>query len=54
MDSFKAVVNAKPIGKKIVLLNFPNNPSGYTPTREAAKEITAVLTDAAKAGNKLV
>ncbi len=53
VDSFREVVCAKPIGKKIVLLNFPNNPSGYTPTKDAAKGIVAVLTDAAKAGNKL-
>lgn len=30
-----------------VLLNFPNNPTGYTPSREEAEEITAVLTRAA-------
>ena len=53
IDSFRKTVNAKPIGKKIVLLNFPNNPSGYTPTKEAAKEIIAALTDAAEAGNRL-
>jgi aspartate/methionine/tyrosine aminotransferase len=53
IESFRETVNAKPIGKKIVLLNFPNNPSGYTPTKDAAREIIAVLTEAAKAGNKL-
>ena len=53
IDSFRKTVNAKPTGKKIVLLNFPNNPSGYTPTKEAAKDIIAALTDAAEAGNKL-
>lgn len=53
IDSFRETVSAKPIGKKIVLLNFPNNPSGYSPTKEAAKEIITVLTEAAKAGNKL-
>ena len=53
IDSFRKTVSAKPIGKKIVLLNFPNNPSGYTPTREAAKEIVNILVEAAKAGNKL-
>jgi aspartate/methionine/tyrosine aminotransferase len=53
IDSFRKTVSAKPTGKKIVLLNFPNNPSGYTPTREAAKEIVNVLVEAAKAGNKL-
>ena len=53
IDSFRKTGNAKPTGKKIVLLNFPNNPSGYTPTKEAAKDIIAALTDAAEAGNKL-
>ena len=52
--SFREVVNAAPTGKKIVLLNFPNNPSGYTPTPEAAGQIVAALTESAKAGNKLV
>ena len=53
IDSFRKVVNRKPVGKKIVLLNFPNNPSGYTPTIKMAKEIIKVLTHAAQAGNKL-
>jgi aspartate/methionine/tyrosine aminotransferase len=34
IDSFRATVCSKPTGKKIVVLNFPNNPSGYTPTIE--------------------
>ena len=53
VESFRETVCTKPTGKKIVLLNFPNNPSGYTPTKKAAEEIIAVLTDAANAGNKL-
>jgi aspartate/methionine/tyrosine aminotransferase len=53
IDSFKDAVNLRPVGKKIVLLNFPNNPSGYTPTIEAGKQIIDVLEKAAKAGNKL-
>jgi aspartate/methionine/tyrosine aminotransferase len=53
IDSFRKTVNAKPIGKKIMLLNFPNNPSGYTPTKESAKEIINTLIEAANAGNKL-
>ena len=52
--SFREAVNSEPTGKKIVLLNFPNNPSGYTPTPEAADEIVAALTESAEAGNKLV
>ena len=42
-------------GKKLVVsLNFPNNPSGYTPTREEAAGIVRVLTEAAEAGSRLV
>jgi aspartate/methionine/tyrosine aminotransferase len=52
--SFKEAVCAGPAGKKIVLLNFPNNPSGYTPTKEAAAAIIEALKQSAEAGNKLV
>ncbi len=51
--AFRKTVNQGKPGKKIVLLNFPNNPSGYTPTAEAAKEIIGVLREAAETGNKL-
>jgi aspartate/methionine/tyrosine aminotransferase len=54
IDSFRDAVTASPVGKKIVLLNFPNNPSGYTPTKEAAKEIVDILKKAAEAGNKML
>jgi len=54
INSFRTAVISNSIGKKVVLLNFPNNPSGYTPTREEAEAIANVLTEAAKAGNKLV
>jgi aspartate/methionine/tyrosine aminotransferase len=54
INSFKSVVNSGTIGKKIVLLNFPNNPSGYTPTIEEGKKIEEVLAAAARAGNRLV
>lgn len=52
--SFQKAVNAGPVGKKIVILNFPNNPSGYTPTPQAADDIVAALTESAEAGNRLV
>ncbi len=42
------------IGKKIVALNFPNNPSGYTPTDSEAEAIVKVLKDSAAAGNQIV
>ncbi len=40
-------------GKKVLVLNFPNNPSGYTPTKEEINSIVAVIKEAAEAGNKL-
>jgi aspartate/methionine/tyrosine aminotransferase len=53
IDSFAKTLNSGPAGKKTVLLNFPNNPSGYTPTEEEGKKIEDVLAAAARAGNKL-
>ena len=42
-------------GKKLVVsLNFPNNPSGYTPTRKEMEGIAKALTAEADAGTRLV
>lgn len=54
IDSFRAVLNEGSVGKKIVLLNFPNNPSGYTPTEESFDMIRDALKESADKGNKLV
>jgi aspartate/methionine/tyrosine aminotransferase len=51
--AFNKAVNKGFKGKKIILLNFPNNPSGYTPTKEAAEGIIKVLKEAAEKGNQL-
>ena len=40
--------------KKIVILNFPNNPTGYTATLADAPKIVSAVKDAAKAGKKVV
>ena len=40
--------------KKILILNFPNNPTGYTATNEDAAEIIAAVKAAADAGKKIV
>lgn len=53
--ALKAKLDAAPRGgKKIVSLNFPNNPSGYTPTVAEVAELVKVLADAAAAGDKIV
>ncbi|MDR2693610.1 MAG: aminotransferase class I/II-fold pyridoxal phosphate-dependent enzyme [Chitinispirillales bacterium] len=43
-----------PPGKRIVVLNFPNNPTGYTPTVAEAKAIVGVIVEAADRGNNIV
>jgi aspartate/methionine/tyrosine aminotransferase len=54
LAGFKAGL-AKHRGKKLVVsLNFPNNPSGYTPTKAEAEGITSALAAEAEAGTKLV
>lgn len=47
--------DALPVGSKaIVLLNFPNNPTGYSPTAAEAAGVTAALVRHAEAGNDLL
>lgn len=41
-------------GKKIVLLNFPNNPTGYTPTDSEVDEISSVIEERAELGDELL
>lgn len=40
--------------KAVILLNFPNNPTGYTPTVAEGDEIVAALKQVAEAGLKVV
>jgi aspartate/methionine/tyrosine aminotransferase len=54
LDGFTAGL-AKHRGKKLVVsLNFPNNPSGYTPTKAEMEGIAKALTAEAEAGTRLV
>jgi len=54
IGSFTEKLNEGQVGKKIVLLNFPNNPTGYTPTQDQAHQIKYALKEAAQAGNRIV
>jgi aspartate/methionine/tyrosine aminotransferase len=49
-----ALLSQKERGKAIVLLNFPINPTGYTPGIEEGREIIAAISDAAEAGINVV
>jgi len=53
VDSLAKALDAG-IGKKIVLLNFPNNPTGYTVTDSEAKEICERLKSCAEKGSDVV
>ena len=52
-DAMKTALLA-PGKKKILILNFPNNPTGYTATLADAKKIVAAVKAAAKKGKKVV
>lgn len=43
-----------PGGKKILILNFPNNPTGYTATLADARKIVSAVRAAARAGKRIV
>lgn len=50
----EALLSQKGKGKAIVILNFPNNPTGYTPGAKEGDEIVAAITEAAEAGINVV
>lgn len=41
-------------GKAILLLNFPNNPTGYSPTKAEAEAIVAAVREAARSGTRIL
>lgn len=49
-----AIFSQQERGKAIVLLNFPNNPTGYTPDVEEGRAIVAAIKEAAEAGINVV
>jgi aspartate/methionine/tyrosine aminotransferase len=54
MTAFTQALAERKGRKLVVALNFPNNPSGYSPTKAEAGAIVNALTAAAAAGTKLV
>ena len=55
-DGFRAKVKelSGPGRKLIVLLNFPNNPVGYTPTKSEGEKLARALVEAADAGTNVI
>jgi len=55
LDAYKEALDGVPVGGKVVsLLNFPNNPSGYTPTETEGEQIAASLIATAERGVNVV
>lgn len=54
VDAMKAAINEGNRAKKVLLLNFPNNPTGYTPSQKTVKSLIKALKETAEAGNELV
>ena len=56
IDSLEAALRKECEANKSarLLLNFPQNPSGYSPTRVEAKKIVSILKELAEAGNKIL
>ncbi len=50
----EVLLKQKTAGKAILLLNFPNNPTGYTPHLNEVEEIISALCEAAQEGMNLV
>jgi len=56
VEAFKTVLKASAAekGKVVVLLNFPNNPSGYTPTVAEGDALVAAILEVAQTGCNIV
>ncbi len=54
VEGLRAKLAASTARPTLVLLNFPNNPTGYTPTSAEAQEIAAALEQAAQRGPLVV
>ncbi len=54
LDAFEKKLRSTPTKKIIILFNFPNNPSGYTPTIPEAKQISGIIQNLANKGKKIL
>ena len=56
IDAFREAINeeASENGTVRIILNFPQNPSGYSATAEEAKQICEILTECAETGAKIL
>lgn len=54
IDGLAKAIDSVPGDRCTMILNFPNNPTGYTPTLDEAKALVAMLVDKANSGRQLL
>jgi aspartate/methionine/tyrosine aminotransferase len=54
VEALRAALEGLATAKALVLLNFPNNPTGYSPSLPEARGLLEVLAGRARAGQKLL
>lgn len=54
LESFEKSLTSLKTSKKTVLLNFPNNPAGYTPSESEVKDIVSILGKEAEKGSEIL
>ncbi len=54
VEALRAALQGLGTAKVLLLLNFPNNPTGYSPSPEEARALLEVLAGRARAGQKLL
>lgn len=54
LTALEDALKGQPMEKSALLLNFPNNPTGYTPTEEEMKALSALLGKLANEGRKIL
>lgn len=54
LESFRSKLEGIGVGKKIIIFNFPNNPTGYTPSEEEIDMLVGIIKASADKGNKII
>ena len=54
LQALRGELQALGIAKVLLLLNFPNNPTGYSPSRQEARGLLELLAERAGAGQKIL
>jgi aspartate/methionine/tyrosine aminotransferase len=54
LEALKQTIASVSGPKVMLIVNFPNNPTGYSPTQEEAEQLTRLLKEEAESGRKLL